>query len=349
MTWFATAVFGSAIIGGIAANSAAQTQADASTQAAQIQQNMFNQTLANESPYVQAGYGAQNYLNFLLGIPGYNSPTGQSTASTPNYGGGGGRMGAGANGMAGGGGGFGDASYLQTTGQNGAGGPGANVTPQLQAGPSSTSSETLTGIWPSYVTAGGPNTSSSQSGAQSAPSGPGGFGSLLTPFTIDQFHKMSPAYQFQLQQGQQGVLNGDAAGSGALSGAAQKDLMSFNQNAANTAFNNAFNQYQTQQGNIYGRLAGIANQGQAAASNSATGGSSYANSIGANTANAGTALAGGIVGSANSLSSAAALPWLTNSASSGFSLNPVIAAGSAYGQPNVGNLTLPSSVYSTGP
>ena len=228
-------------------------------------------------------------------------------------------------------GGYANGGYLQTSGQNGPGGPGANVGhPLLTAGAGG-----ATGATPS-APAGTAGTA-------------GGFGSLLTPFSIDQFHKMSPAYQFQLQQGQQGVLNGDAAGEGALSGAAQKDLMSFNQNAANTAFNNAFNQYQTQQGNIYGRLAGIANQGQAAASNSATGGSSYANSIGANTANAGTALAGGIVGSANSLSSAAALPWLTNSASSGFSLNPVIAAGSAYGQPNVGNLTLPSSVYSTGP
>jgi len=318
MTWFATAVIGSTIVSGLFANSAAQTQADASIQAAQMQKDMFNQTVANEQPYVQAGYGAQNYLNFLLGIPsttsqggGYGNQGGYGGGGYgPNgFGGGGGRMGAGANGM--GGGGFGDASYLQTTGQNGPGGPGANVT-SPQAGPSSTSSQTLTGIWPSYVTAGGPSTNSSKSGAQSASSGPGGFGSLLKPFSIEDFHNYSPAYQFQLQQGQQGILNRDASSAGALSGAAQKDLMGFNQGMAQDAFTNAFNQYQTQQGNIYGRLMGVANQGQAAASNAATGGSSYANSIGANVANAGTARAGGLVGIGNSLSSMASLPWLMN-------------------------------------
>jgi len=288
MTWVATAVIGSAIIGGIASNSAAQTQADASTQAAQMQKDMFNQTVANEQPYTQAGYGAQNYLNFLLGIP-----------STTNQGGGGGGYGSGYNtgGYAGGGNGGGmvggPTGFVQTTGRDGMGGPGGNFGHPMMA-------------------VGGTGTT----GAPSAPAGSagtaGGYGSLLKPFSIEDFHNLSPAYQFQLQQGQQGILNRDASSAGALSGAAQKDLMGFNQGMAQDAFTNAFNQYQTQQGNIYGRLMGVANQGQAAASNAATGGSSYANSIGANVANAGTARAGGIVGIGNSLSSAASLPWLMN-------------------------------------
>ena len=87
------------------------------------------------------------------------------------------------------------------------------------------------------------------------------------PFTAQTMAQYSPAYNFQMQQGRQGVLNGDAAGTGVLSGAAQKDLMGFNQNFANTAFNNAFNQYQAQQGNIYSRLSGVAQLGQNAAAN----------------------------------------------------------------------------------
>jgi hypothetical protein len=131
-----------------------------------------------------------------------------------------------------------------------------------------------------------------------------GYGSLNAPFTTDTFKQMSPAYQFQLQQGAQGTLNQDASAQGAESGAALKDLQSYNQNFANTSFNNAFNQYQTQQNNIFGRLNALATLGQGAASNQATGASSFANSIGQSATNVGTALAGGTVGAANALSGA---------------------------------------------
>ena len=90
--------------------------------------------------------------------------------------------------------------------------------------------------------------------------------------------------------------------------------MGYNQNLANTAWDSAFNQYQTQQGNIYARLAGVSQLGQAAASNQATGASNFGSSIGQQVANAGTARAGGIVGATNSLGSLGSLPWLTSGA-----------------------------------
>lgn len=141
----------------------------------------------------------------------------------------------------------------------------------------------------------------------------GGYGSLITPFTADYMKQYSPAYQFQLQQGQQGVLNQDTMSQGALSGAALKDLISYNQNYAGTAFNNAFNQYQTQQGNIYSRLAGIANLGQSAASQQAQSGTALAGQAAQSAQNIGTAQAAGTVGAANAWSGAlsnAATPWL---------------------------------------
>jgi hypothetical protein len=82
-----------------------------------------------------------------------------------------------------------------------------------------------------------------------------GYGSLLAPFTQDTFKQFSPAYQFQQQQGMQGVLNQASTTGSTESGAAQKDLINYNQGLANTAFNNAFNQYQTQQ-EYLSRLAG---------------------------------------------------------------------------------------------
>lgn len=138
--------------------------------------------------------------------------------------------------------------------------------------------------------------------------GPGptgaGYGSLLQPFTAQYMKQYSPAYQFQLQQGQQGVLNQDAGSQGALSGAALKDLTSFNQNYANTAFNSAFNQYQTQQQNTYDRLFNITQLGQNAAANTGQQGAALAGSQGQFLANAGTAEAAGTIGAANAYSGA---------------------------------------------
>lgn len=138
-------------------------------------------------------------------------------------------------------------------------------------------------------------------GNTSATSPSGGFGSLNQPFTAQTMQQYSPAYQFQLQQGQQGVLNQDATSQGALSGAALKDLTSFNQNYANTAFNNAFGQYQTQQQNTYNRLANVAQLGQAAAGQEATSGTSLANQQAQSASNIGIAQAGGTVGATSSI------------------------------------------------
>lgn len=165
----------------------------------------------------------------------------------------------------------------------------------------------------------GTGTPGQQNGAFGAPtamsSTGGGFGSLVTPFTTQNFQQLSPAYNFQLGQGQQNVLNSDAAGQGALSGAALKDLTNYNQGMANTSFNNAFNQYQTQQGNIFSRLSGIANLGQSAASQTAQSGTALAGQAAQSATNIGTAQAGGAVGVSNAVSgglSSAALPWLVN-------------------------------------
>ena len=119
---------------------------------------------------------------------------------------------------------------------------------------------------------------------------------MLSPFTAKTFQQYSPAYQFTEQQGGQGVLNQDSASQGALSGASLKDLISFNSQNANLSFNNAFNQYQTQQQNIYGRLQGVMGLGQAAASQQAASGTALAGQAGQSAANVGTALGAGYTG-----------------------------------------------------
>jgi hypothetical protein len=242
----ATAAVAGGAISAIGAEGAAGEQASAAENAQQISENEFNTITAQESPWMQAGGGAQSQLNYLLGIGGPSA--------------------------------------------------GANTN--------------------SYVTA-GTNTAG------------GGYGSLLSPFTTQNFQQLSPAYNFQLQQGQQGVLNQDASSTGALSGSAYKDLMNYNQNLANTSFNNAFNQYQTQQGNIYQRLAGISQLGQSAAANTGQQGTALAGQAAQSATNVGTALAGGTVGASNAISSglsSAALPWLLSSSTPGTS-NPYADLG----------------------
>src|SRR6185437_3652018 len=132
------------------------------------------------------------------------------------------------------------------------------------------------------------------------------------------------------------------SGQGALSGAALKDLTSYNQNFANTAFNNAFNQYssqyqnnfnnyqtaysnaynqyQTQQNNTFNRLYSLTGLGQNAAANTGEQGTALAGQQAQSAQNVGTALAAGQVGTANAISggtntlgSLALLPALMNS------------------------------------
>jgi len=148
---------------------------------------------------------------------------------------------------------------------------------------------------------GSPGQYSNTTGQTAASSPSGSFGSLNAPFTLDDFHNLSPQYQFNLQQGGQGTLNTDSSGQGAESGAALKDLMSFNQQYANNSYNSAFQNYQTQQNNIFNRLNSIADLGSNAGSNSATGASNFSSSIGNTTSSIGASQAAGTVGAANAL------------------------------------------------
>lgn len=58
MSWVAAAIVTSSVIGADAAGKAAGTQADASREAARIQQEQFNLTNEQQKPYREAGYSA---------------------------------------------------------------------------------------------------------------------------------------------------------------------------------------------------------------------------------------------------------------------------------------------------
>ena len=92
--------------------------------------------------------------------------------------------------------------------------------------------------------------------------------------------QLAPNYAFQLQQGQNANRNAANMGGGLLSGNTLQGLNTYSQNFAQGAYQNAFNNYQTQRQNIYSNLAGQAGIGQTANQQLSGLGGSLANTYG---------------------------------------------------------------------
>lgn len=159
---------------------------------------------------------------------------------------------------------------------------------------------------------------------------PGGY--LTQTFNPTQAQLESyPGYNFQLQQGEQAVSNANTPGVGALSGPALKSLMSFNQGEAASNYQNYFNQFQTQQSNIYSRLAGIAQLGQAAAGNLGTAGSTLGTGVAQAQAAAAGSTAAGIAGAGSSIGNSVSLSYLLGGMNSDSETSGIAATADAYG------------------
>jgi hypothetical protein len=129
-----------------------------------------------------------------------------------------------------------------------------------------------------------------------------GSGYLTNQFSnADLNAQLAPNYQFQLQQGQMANQRAANLGGGAIGGNALQGLDTFTQNYAGNAYQQAFNNYQSQRSNIYNTLASIAGLGQTANSQGVTAGTNAANAIGNAVGNAASAQAAGTIGSTNAL------------------------------------------------
>jgi hypothetical protein len=82
MTWVAAAIVGSSLIGGVAANEAADTQADAAKYSADLQNKQYQENVKRQQPFYKAGVNAlpelikaSKYTNFGMNQfrkdPGY--------------------------------------------------------------------------------------------------------------------------------------------------------------------------------------------------------------------------------------------------------------------------------------
>ena len=127
-----------------------------------------------------------------------------------------------------------------------------------------------------------------------------GSGYLTREFTNQDLNQyLSPNYAFQLQQGQQGLRNQQNSLGGLVGGNALQGMQDYTQNFAQNAYGNAFNQFQTQRGNIYNTLAGIAGIGQTSQQQANQMAQNYGTNVGNLATGSAAAQAASAVGSAN--------------------------------------------------
>jgi len=81
-----TAILGSAVLGAYGANKASKTQAQAATQAADIQKSQFEQTREDQAPYRAAGYNALAEMQRTAGnVPGAFKFGNEAMYQDPGY------------------------------------------------------------------------------------------------------------------------------------------------------------------------------------------------------------------------------------------------------------------------
>ena len=98
---------------------------------------------------------------------------------------------------------------------------------------------------------------------------------------------LAPNYAFQLQQGQMANQRAANMGGGSMGGNALQGLQRYTQDYAGGAYQNAFNNFNTQRQNIYGNLSGMAQIGSTSAGQLANLGNTFASNLGSLSSNYG--------------------------------------------------------------
>jgi len=167
--------------------------------------------------------------------------------------------------------------------------------------------------------------------------------SNMKPYLTKQFGQedfqagIDPSYNFRLAQGNLATTNLANQAGGLVSGNTLQGLTNYGQGAASQEFQNAFNRFQTQRGNIYNTLAGIAGIGQTAQGQVANLAQNTAGNIGQATIGIGNAMAGGQIGASNALSAgfqgAGNAYMMNNLLRPQTGMNPTMQTPAGYGTP----------------
>lgn len=269
----AVSAVGGAYMSSEAAKDAAETQADATQSAADSTWRQFNTINQQQAPYRDAGYSALNLLRSGFGItteaPGMNRENFDADAYVAAHP---------------------DVGKNWWTGTTKEGKVRDIFTHWQESG---ADPNTFTG-----------NQKYNEQLAQSklganAP----GFGQFTHQFDANDLKaNLAPNYDFMLKQGQGQTGNYLNSTAGLVSGNAAQGLNTFTQNFAKNAYQDAFNNYTTNQNNIYSRLAGLAGIGQNSLQQSNAAGMNATNSANEYLTSGAAAQAAGRVGQANAWS-----------------------------------------------
>lgn len=130
-----------------------------------------------------------------------------------------------------------------------------------------------------------------------------GFGQFNHQFdAADLKNGLAPNYDFQLSQGLGAVNNQNSVTGGLVGGNALKGISDYTQNSAAGAYQQAFNNYNTNQTNIYNRLANIAGLGQTSNGQTSSLNTQLAGNAGSANLAGGAAAASGSIGMGNAIS-----------------------------------------------
>lgn len=268
MSFIAAAVIGGGLgLAGSLIGSSAQSKA--AEQASQISADQFAQTRQDLDPWRQAGTLSLEDLMFRLGL----SPRSGRSGTVPTR---------------------------------------EQFTTAASPGRTTWGGMTAAGIGNRVVTPGTPGRfdqtgydkaladfEASQVASESDPN----FGSLTRPFSLADFEE-SPAFRFNLEQGEEAINKGAAARGNYYAPQTLQDLGKFTQGVASNEFQNAFSNYNTNMNNIWNRLYGLSESGRGAATQIGDLGARTAGQIGENVMGAGNARAAGIVGGVNAITGA---------------------------------------------
>jgi hypothetical protein len=261
-----SAIIGSAVVGGLASNAAAKKQAKGAKKAAQLQQEQYLQTREDQMPFLEAGYGATNRLNELLGLgPKFDT-------SFQN---------------------FDAAKYLAANPDAQAWAQGK----QRERGQPSS----LEQLAYEHYTSDEARRGQARTGdffRNQAPAAD--YGKYARDFGMQDF-QADPGYAFRMSEGLKSLDRQAAARGGLISGGALKAAQRYGQDLGSQEYQNAFNRYQVNRANQLTPLQSMAGMGQTTAAQLGSAGQNYATNAGNAYGAAAQAQASGYMGMANAI------------------------------------------------
>lgn len=285
------------LISASASKKAASAQSAAADKASQVQQYMYDTMRSDLAPYRATGAAANSKLSALMGLPpDRQTISDQIRSAHPDL-----------YGTAGGAQDFTNANYqsgiMYNPTNNTIYANGGQLKYALQPGekpPPGFAGAVRNGLGYTRPT-GGTSLDSAVDAEIAKEQADPTYGSLSKKFSMADY-TADPGYQFRLDEGNKSINAAQAARGGFYSGAALKEADKYNSNMASQEYGNAYSRFNTDQGNLYSRLGGLANAGAGATNTAVAANQNNATALGGIYAAQGQNAANAAINQGNNLS-----------------------------------------------